>query len=110
MTTLHHTAATVGQPTSSTTTITQPLRLELFRQTTSAVSLYRLKQVLARIPISRSACFAGIKTGRYPHGYSLGPRTTVWKSTDIDAVIASLSTWANLGSEASCNMLASGGR
>jgi prophage regulatory protein len=55
-----------------------------------AVSLYRLPQVLARIPVSRSAWFAGIQAGRYPRSYSLGPRTTVWRSDDIDLVIESL--------------------
>lgn len=56
----------------------------------SGVSLYRLKQVLARIPVSRSAWFAGVQAGRYPRSYSLGPRTTVWRSDDIDQVIAAL--------------------
>jgi prophage regulatory protein len=56
----------------------------------SSVSLYRLPQVLARIPVSRSAWFAGIKEGRYPRGRALGPRTTVWRSDEIDQIIASL--------------------
>lgn len=64
--------------------------LEAFAASAPAVSLYRLKQVLARIPVSRSAWFAGIHTGRYPRSYSLGPRTTVWRSDDIDKVVASI--------------------
>lgn len=66
------------------------LSLEAFAASAPAVSLYRLKQVLARIPVSRSAWFAGIHTGRYPRSYSLGPRTTVWRSDDIDKVVASI--------------------
>ncbi len=52
--------------------------------------LYRLKQVLERIPVSKSSWFQGIKAGRYPRGMSLGPRTTVWRSEDIDRFINSL--------------------
>lgn len=54
------------------------------------VVLYRLPQVLARIPVSRSAWYAGIEAGRFPRGYSLGPRTTVWRSDDIEALVASI--------------------
>ncbi len=59
--------------------------------TISSVALYRLQQVLKRIPVSRSSWFAGILTGRYPRGYSIGPRTTVWKSDEIDQLVAGLS-------------------
>ena len=54
------------------------------------VRLYRLPDVLARIPVSRSSWFAGIQVGRYPRGHHLGPRTTVWRSDDIDRLIDSL--------------------
>ena len=54
------------------------------------VRLYRLPDVLARIPVSRSSWFAGIQVGRYPRGHHLGPRTTVWRSDDIDRLIESL--------------------
>lgn len=56
----------------------------------SAPCLYRLKQVLARIPVSKSSWFEGIKSGRFPRGLQLGPRTTVWRSDDIDRLIQSL--------------------
>ncbi len=59
--------------------------------TMSAVNLYRLPQVLKRIPVSRSSWFAGIHTGRYPRGYKIGLRTTVWKSDEIDQIVAGLS-------------------
>lgn len=54
------------------------------------VRLYRLPDVLARVPVSRSSWFAGIQVGRYPRGHHLGPRTTVWRSDDIDRLIQSL--------------------
>ena len=56
----------------------------------SNIRLYRLPQVLERIPVSRSSWFAGIQAGRYPRGYSLGMRTTVWRSDEIDQLVASL--------------------
>lgn len=57
----------------------------------SNVRLYRLRQVLERIPVSRSAWFAGVLNGRYPKGHNLGPRTKVWRSDDIDHIIQSIS-------------------
>ena len=51
----------------------------------------RLPQVLALIPISRSAWWAGCKSGRYPKPIKLGLRTTVWKTADILALVESLS-------------------
>lgn len=51
------------------------------------VCLYRLPQVLARIPVSKSTWFAGIQAGRFPRGRSLGPRTTVWRSDEIDQLV-----------------------
>ena len=47
----------------------------------------RLPQVLALIPISKSAWWAGCKTGRFPKPIKLGPRTTVWKVEEIRALI-----------------------
>lgn len=47
----------------------------------------RLPQVLALIPISRSAWWAGIRKGRFPKGIKLGSKTTVWRAEDIRALI-----------------------
>ena len=47
----------------------------------------RLPQFLAIIPISKSAWWAGCKTGRFPKPIKLGPRTTVWRAEDITALI-----------------------
>ena len=60
------------------------------KQSATSTCLYRLPQVLARIPVSKSSWFEGIKSGRYPRGLQLGPRTTVWRSDDIDCLIQSL--------------------
>ena len=49
----------------------------------------RLPQVLALIPISKSAWWEGCKTGRFPKPVKLGPRTTVWRAEDIAALVAS---------------------
>ena len=51
------------------------------------VRLYRLADVLQRIPISKSSWFDGVRTGRYPRGYRLGARVTVWRSDEIDRLI-----------------------
>lgn len=52
--------------------------------------LIRLPAVLARVQISRSAWLLGVKEGRYPRGHLLGPRTRVWRSSEIEAFIRTL--------------------
>ena len=54
-------------------------------------ALLRLPQVLELIPISRSAWFAGCKSGRYPKPIKLGSRTSVWKSSDIQELLSKIS-------------------
>lgn len=54
-------------------------------------SLLRLPQVLKINPISKSAWWQGCKDGRYPKPVKLGPRTTVWKASDISAFMRQLS-------------------
>lgn len=54
-------------------------------------SFLRLPQVLELIPISKSAWWQGCKDGRYPQPIKLGPRTTVWRSADIFALVRRLS-------------------
>ena len=51
----------------------------------------RLPQVLEIFPISKSAWWQGCKDGRYPQPIKLGPRTTVWRSADIFALVRRLS-------------------
>ena len=52
-----------------------------------AERLLRLKQVLEIVPVSRSTWWAGAATGRFPAGRKLGPRTTVWRESDILSVV-----------------------
>ena len=59
-------------------------------QNISSNALLRLPQVLALIPVSRSAWWAGCKSGRYPKPVKLGPRTTAWKAADIAALLEKL--------------------
>lgn len=72
------------------TQLSDVLDLNAEGRNASNVRLYRLPQVLERIPVSRSSWFAGIQTGRYPKGYCLGLRTTVWRSDEIDQLVTSL--------------------
>lgn len=39
------------------------------------------------IPVCKSSWWAGVKSGRYPRAYKLGPKTTAWKVEDIRALI-----------------------
>lgn len=60
---------------------------------------YRLREIIGDrkngiagiIPVSRAAWYAGIKEGRYPKPVKLSERTSAWRSTDIDALVARLS-------------------
>ena len=56
----------------------------------SVKRLLRIKEVLARLSISRSSFLEGCRTGRFPQPIKIGPRTTVWKAEDIDAFIENL--------------------
>ncbi len=59
----------------------------------------RLRQIIgdpkrgipAIIPVSRATWWAGVKTGRFPAGVLLGPRTRAWSVESIRALIASIS-------------------
>ena len=44
----------------------------------------RLRQVLERIPVSKSTWWSGVKVGRFPKPVKLSPRTTAWLESDID--------------------------
>ncbi|TAN53423.1 MAG: AlpA family phage regulatory protein [Methylococcaceae bacterium] len=44
----------------------------------------------AVVPISKSAWWEGVKTGRFPKPVKLGPRTTAWRVEDIQRLIATL--------------------
>ena len=61
-------------------------------QNISDNALLRLPQVLELIPVSRSAWWAGCKSGRYPKPVKLGPRTTAWRASDISALLESVTS------------------
>ena len=42
-------------------------------------------KVLALIPVSKSTWWNGCRDGRYPRPVKLGPRTTAWRASDIEA-------------------------
>jgi prophage regulatory protein len=60
-------------------------------------ALLRLRQILGDrnanppvapiIPVSRSAWWAGVKTGTYPKPVKLSPRVTVWRASDVFAIV-----------------------
>jgi len=41
------------------------------------------------IPVGRSTWWAGVKSGRFPKPVKLGPRTTVWRVSDIRELLNS---------------------
>ena len=54
--------------------------------------LLRLPAVLDLIPVSKSAWWAGIKSGKYPPGIKLGPRTRAWAESSILSTIEKFKT------------------
>jgi prophage regulatory protein len=50
----------------------------------------RVPRVIQRMGgVSRSYWWQGVKDGRFPPGIKLSSRVTVWRASDIDALIAS---------------------
>ena len=62
--------------------------MKLTRPILPETGFVRLPPVLAIIPISRSAWWAGIREGKFPKGIKLGSKTTVWRAEDIRALIS----------------------
>lgn len=52
--------------------------------------LIRLPEVLKWVRISRSAWYAGMQSGQLPTGHLIGPRTRVWKASEIFEFIRAL--------------------
>jgi prophage regulatory protein len=46
------------------------------------------------IPVCRSAWWCGVKSGRFPKGVLLGPKTRAWKAEDIRELITTTSAAA----------------
>jgi len=63
--------------------------------------LVRLSQILGDkkkgippiIPVSKSAWWAGVKSGRYPKSIKLGERTTCWNVEDIRQLIEQVKSY-----------------
>ena len=53
-------------------------------------ALVKLPTVLAVFPVSRTSWWRGCKDGRFPAGIKVGPRTTMWRSGAIRALLNSL--------------------
>jgi predicted DNA-binding transcriptional regulator AlpA len=51
------------------------------------VGFVRLPTILAVFPVSRSAWWAGVSSGKYPKPVKLSERTTAWRVEDIRALI-----------------------
>lgn len=59
------------------------------------VGFLRIREVLATIPVSRTAWYQGIKEGRFPAPVKLSERTAAWRVSDIRALLASYGEAAN---------------
>lgn len=55
--------------------------------TSDPTILLRLREVLRRVPVSRSTWYAGIAQGRFPRPVRLGARSVAWRASDIDALV-----------------------
>lgn len=53
----------------------------------------RLPEIIAPngpIPVGKSTWWEGVRNGRFPKPVKFGPRITVWKRDDIDALVKSI--------------------
>ncbi len=59
--------------------------------TSQTKRLLRVQEIIAPygpIPIGKSTWWEGVKSGRFPQPIKLGPRITVWREEDIEALLA----------------------
>ncbi|TVO36198.1 helix-turn-helix transcriptional regulator [Vibrio algivorus] len=52
--------------------------------TQKEIRLIRIKEVLNKTGLSRSALYDFVKKGSFPAGISLGNRSVAWSSLDVD--------------------------
>lgn len=57
-------------------------------------ALLRLPKVLSLMGVSRSHWWDGVKKGMFPAPIKLSPRVTVWRASDIAALLDCLSAKA----------------
>jgi len=75
----------------------QKQETKVMQNTLPESGLVRLSQIVGDkkkgitpiIPVSKSAWWAGVKSGRYPAAVKLSERTTCWRVEDIRALIQS---------------------
>jgi prophage regulatory protein len=61
---------------------------EATTQQIKADRFLRIKQICPDLlPISKASFWAGCKSGKYPAPTKLGPRTTVWRESEIQKII-----------------------
>lgn len=53
-------------------------------------SFLRVPTITERMGVSRSYWWKGVKDGKFPSGIKLSSRVTVWRASDIDALIATI--------------------
>lgn len=53
------------------------------------LSILRLRQVIAKVGLQRASIYRAIAAGKFPAPIALGARARGWKSSDIEAWIAS---------------------
>ncbi len=51
--------------------------------------MLKLEQVLKLVPVSKSAWYAGVKSGRYPAPVRISPRRVAWRLESIQSLIES---------------------
>lgn len=51
--------------------------------------ILRVREVLARISVSRSTLYKWMDEGRFPRHVQLGPRSIGWRESEIDEWLAS---------------------
>jgi predicted DNA-binding transcriptional regulator AlpA len=57
-------------------------------QLSSREKFLRLPDVLSYFPVSKSHWWEGVKSGLYPKGIKISPKITVWRESDINALIS----------------------
>ena len=62
------------------------------RDAKGALRIWEIVAPYGLLQISKSSFYAGIKSGRFPAPIKLGPKTSVWKTSSILALIEKGST------------------
>ena len=50
-------------------------------------AFFRLDEVLKIFPVSKSAWWEGVRSGRYPRAFKLSERVNAWKREDIEELV-----------------------